>query len=63
MDKIPYCLLGNNQYVRFINLQASSLSLNNVVILAEKYNTLYMEKYNGYGLRVIRQKQHYRMLA
>ncbi|MEH8096255.1 S8 family serine peptidase [Gallibacterium anatis] len=41
--------LGNNQYVRFINLQASSLSLNNVVILAEKYNTLYMEKYNGYG--------------
>ena len=41
--------LGNNQYVRFTNLQASSLSLNNVVILAEKYNTLYMEKYNGYG--------------
>ncbi len=41
--------LGNNQYVRFTNLQATSLSLNNVVILAEKYNTLYMQKYNGYG--------------
>ena len=41
--------LGNNQTVRFKNFTSSNLTLNNVVILPEKYNTLYMNDNPAYG--------------